>query len=83
MHSIAAESGHVERLIHFSDMGADAKHASRRMRTKAQGDADLLSIFPNATIFKPAPIVGIEDYFYNYIIYQVWKTSCISTDVPL
>ena len=50
-HRLAAESG-VERLIHFSDMGADLKHKSRRMRTKAQGDADLLRIFPDATIFK-------------------------------
>lgn len=52
MRRLAAESGTVERLIHFSDMGADLKHGSRRMRTKAQGDADLMRIFPDATIMK-------------------------------
>jgi hypothetical protein len=52
--SLVAEAGHVERLIHFSDMGADLKHSSRRMRSKAQGDLDLQKIFPSATIFKYA-----------------------------
>lgn len=66
-----AESGTVERLIHFSDIGADENHKSRRMRTKALGDKAVSSIFPAATIFKPAPIVGIEDYFYNDVIYKV------------
>ncbi|GAX76358.1 hypothetical protein CEUSTIGMA_g3804.t1 [Chlamydomonas eustigma] len=69
--TIVAEAGHVERLIHFSDMGADLMHTSRRMRSKAQGDLDVQKIFPSATIFKPGPVVGIEDYFYNYIVYQV------------
>ncbi len=68
---MVAESGNVERLIHFSDMGADLNHPSRRMRTKAQGDRDLMEAFPRATVFKPAPVVGIEDYFYNFIVYQV------------
>lgn len=66
-----AESPNVERLIHFSDIGADEKHASRRLSTKAAGDKALMEIFPNATIVKPAPIVGIEDHFFNYLIYQV------------
>jgi hypothetical protein len=136
------EAGHVERFIHFSDIGADEKSSSRRMRTKALGDKAVREIIPSATIFKwvaglgfgfgwggwmgawrslpgstqggskmelsgesaglqleklrgspghppaiheshpcpssssfcerrPAPIVGIEDYFYNFIIYQV------------
>lgn len=65
------EAGHVERFIHFSDIGADEKSSSRRMRTKALGDKAVREIIPSATIFKPAPVVGIEDYFYNFIIYQV------------
>lgn len=47
-----AEAGHVEHFIHFSDIAADEDHPSRRMRTKAQGDQAVRSIFPNATIFK-------------------------------
>ncbi|KXZ51581.1 hypothetical protein GPECTOR_12g544 [Gonium pectorale] len=71
---IAAESGHVDRLVHFSDMGADPEHASKRMRTKALGDQAVLEAFPRATIFRPADIVGIEDHFYNYLIYQLTLT---------
>ncbi len=42
----------MDRLIHFSDMGADVNHASKRMRTKALGDAALLEAFPAATIMR-------------------------------
>lgn len=71
---LSAEAGHVKRLVHFSDMGADPQHASKRMRTKAQGDEEVLKAFPKATIFRPADIVGIEDHFYNYLIYQLTLT---------
>ncbi|GFR45652.1 hypothetical protein Agub_g7063 [Astrephomene gubernaculifera] len=71
---IAAQSGHIDRLVHFSDMGADLQHTSRRMRTKAEGDKALLDAFPTATIMRPADIVGIEDHFYNYLIYQLTLT---------
>ncbi|GLC37331.1 hypothetical protein PLESTB_001135500 [Pleodorina starrii] len=71
---IAAESGHVDRLIHFSDMGADANHKSKRMRTKALGDEAVREAFPSATIMRPGDIVGIEDHFYNYLIYQLTLT---------
>ncbi len=49
---LSAEAGHVKRLLHFSDMGADPQHASKRMQTKAQGDAEVLKAFPKATIFR-------------------------------
>lgn len=42
----------VERLLHFSDVGAAADHASARMRSKAAGDAAVRETFPDATIFK-------------------------------
>lgn len=61
----------AERLIHFSDMGASPNHPSRRMRTKAAGDAELREVFPNATIFKPSPIMGDEDDFLNNLLFQV------------
>lgn len=49
---IAKESSLVERLIHFSDMGASPDHPSRRLRSKAAGDAAVRETFPEATIFK-------------------------------
>jgi len=42
----AAAAAGVERLIHFSDMGAAADHPSRRMRTKDQGDEAVRYNFP-------------------------------------
>lgn len=51
-HRIAAESGHVDRFIHFSDMGADLEHKSKRMRTKALGDKAVMEAFPTATIMR-------------------------------
>lgn len=60
-----------ERLVHFSDMGASPDHPSRRLRSKAAGDAALRSAFPAATIFKPGPIMGDEDDFLNNLLFQV------------
>ncbi|KAG2448737.1 hypothetical protein HYH02_006091 [Chlamydomonas schloesseri] len=71
---LAAETGQVQRLIHFSAMGADVNHKSLRMRTKAVGDNAVLEAFPDATIVRPGDIVGIEDHFFNYLIYQLTLT---------
>ena len=64
----------LERLVHFSDIGADAGSASRRMRTKAAGDAALLSassgVADKLTIFRPAPVIGDEDDFLNNLMAQ-------------
>lgn len=68
---IVAGSPHVERFIHFSESGATLNHASRRLSSKAKGDKIVREILPDATLVKPAPIVGIEDHFYNYLIYQL------------
>ncbi len=46
----------MQRLIHFSDISADLKHKSRRMRTKAEGDEAVLDAFPAATILRYAPL---------------------------
>lgn len=142
---LAKEAGHVERLVHISDMAAAPDHKSKRMRTKALGDEALLKEFPEATILRcgqspesaalrcayrhaclhstaggrpasaqqaslrsalkpcrlpclhmhqvlrdaqrsailclparlhgarcrPGPVAGIEDHFYNYLVYQM------------
>lgn len=64
----------VERLVHFSDIGASPASASRRMRTKAAGDEHLLSsssgLADKVTIFRPAPIIGDEDDFLNNLMGQ-------------
>lgn len=68
---MVADNAKTERLVHFSDMGASPDHPSRRLRSKAAGDAALRAAFPDATIFKPGPIMGDEDDFLNNLLFQV------------
>ena len=49
---LVAESPQVERFIHFSDMGADLQHASKRLASKAKGDKAIMELCPHATIVK-------------------------------
>lgn len=74
---IVAASPQVERFIHFSDIGADEKSLSRRMKSKALGDKAVREILPSATIIKPAPVVGDEDYFFNVYTYFVKSAPAI------
>jgi hypothetical protein len=52
-------------------MGASPDHPSRRLRSKAAGDAAVRQAVPSATIFKPGPIMGDEDDFLNNLLFQV------------
>lgn len=61
---IAAETG-VERLVHISAIGADVESDSDYARSKAEGEAAILSAFPTAMILRPSVIFGPEDGFYN------------------
>jgi len=55
----------VERLVHVSALGATETHPSKYYRTKAIGDAAVKAAFPNATIVKPAKLIGTEDRLLN------------------
>ncbi|WP_170334434.1 complex I NDUFA9 subunit family protein [Ruegeria arenilitoris] len=61
---IAAEQG-VARMVHVSAIGADADSNSEYSRTKAHGEAGVLSHMPNAVILRPSVIFGTEDQFFN------------------
>ncbi len=61
---LAAAHG-VGQLIHVSAIGADAESASTYLRTKAEGEAGILSHFPTAVILRPSVIFGNEDGFFN------------------
>lgn len=70
---LSKEAG-VERLIHFSALGASSDAPSRRLRTKAAGEDAVRSEFGSeATIFKPTPITGTEDRLFNR--YASWIKS--------
>jgi len=62
----AAEEG-IETFIHMSALGADADSSSKLMRSKAAGEKAVLAALPTATIFRPAPIIGLEDRYLNFM----------------
>ena len=61
---IAAKSG-VARMVHVSAIGADADSDSGYARSKAAGEAEVLSHMPDAMILRPSVIFGPEDEFFN------------------
>ncbi len=61
---IAAEEG-VTRMVHISAIGADRASKSDYAKTKAKGEAAVLSAMPNAVILRPSIIFGAEDQFFN------------------
>lgn len=61
----AARDAGVDRLIHFSALGADPASQSAYARSKAAGEAAVREVFPTATIVRPGILAGPEDEFFN------------------
>lgn len=61
---LAAEHG-VGQVVHISAIGADAESDSAYQRSKAAGEAGVLTQFPDAVILRPSIIFGTEDSFFN------------------
>ena len=53
------------RMVHVSAIGADVNSTSRYARSKAAGEAAVLSAVPSATILRPSVVFGPEDDFTN------------------
>jgi len=53
------------RVIHVSALGADPGSPALYARTKAAGEAAVLTAAPDATIFRPSILFGPEDDFFN------------------
>lgn len=65
---IVAEAARVagaHRFVHVSAIGASASSASRYARTKAAGEAAVLTEFPGALVVRPSIVFGPEDEFFN------------------
>jgi NADH dehydrogenase len=63
----AAERG-IERLIHMSGIGADASSASPYVRSRAEGEAQVMAVFPQATLLRPSAIFGPGDALLTVLI---------------
>ncbi|ORX34514.1 hypothetical protein BD324DRAFT_636205 [Kockovaella imperatae] len=61
---ICREEG-VPRLIHVSHLNASADSPSAFYRTKHNGEEIVRREFPEATIVRPGPMYGHEDWFLN------------------
>jgi hypothetical protein len=82
-HRIVAGSPQVERLIHFSEMGADVNHASRRLASKAQGDALVMQHVPSATIVRWVNAGLMLVAIAGYPALACTCTMCNSDTAPL
>lgn len=60
-----AAAGGVDRLVHLSAIGADALSQSVYARSKAAGEDNVLTAFPDATVLRPSVVFGPEDQFFN------------------
>ena len=55
----------VERLIHFSSIGANIDSESKYQKSKGLGEKYITEIFPNATIIRPSIVFGLGDGFFS------------------
>ncbi len=63
----AARAAGAARLVHLSSLGADAQSPSVYARTKALGEAEVLTAFPEAVIVSPSIVFGPGDGFFNLL----------------
>lgn len=61
---VAAEMG-LGGLVHLSAIGSDAQSGSAYGRSKAEGEAAIRAVFPEAVILRPSIIFGPGDGFFN------------------
>lgn len=61
----AAKAAGVERLVQISAIGADAASPSAYGRTKAQAEAAVRDVYPDAVILRPSLVFGAGDGFLN------------------
>jgi uncharacterized protein YbjT (DUF2867 family) len=75
----AARAEGVARLVQMSALGADAQSQSDYARTKAQGEAAVREVAPDAVIVRPSVVFGQEDGFFN----KFAAMAAISPALPL
>ena len=62
MAQLAATAG-VERLVHISGIGADARSPSPYIRSRGEGEAAVLRAFTSAILIRPSVMFGPDDAF--------------------
>jgi len=62
--AVARDLG-IRRIVQMSALGADANSPSKYARTKAEGEAAVRAIHPDAVVIRPSIVFGPEDAFFN------------------
>lgn len=63
--ALAAKEAGVSRFVQLSAIGADANAESDYARSKAEGEAAVKAVYPDAVIIRPSLVFGPEDQFFN------------------
>ena len=63
--ALAAKAQGVTRLVQMSALGADPASESKYARTKAEGEAAVREICPDAVVVRPSIVFGPGDHFFN------------------
>jgi uncharacterized protein YbjT (DUF2867 family) len=66
--AMLARRAGVETLVHISGIGADARSASRYIRSRGRGEAAVLDAFPSAKLIRPAVMFGPGDAFLTPLL---------------
>ena len=74
-----ARDENVDKLIHFSALGADLKSRSIYASTKAEGERAVLRQFKKAIILRPSVVFGPGDNFFN----RFGQMAMIAPALPL
>lgn len=61
----AVQKAGITRFVHMSALGADIESESAYARTKAQGEAHVREMVPQASILRPSVMFGPEDDLFN------------------
>jgi len=71
----------VEKLVHISHLNASYNPkpfllpgGSEYLKTKMEGEDAVRQAFPEAIVFRPADVYGVEDWFLNYYL-NPWRGS--------
>ena len=61
----AARAEGVGRIVQVSALGADVNAPSKYARSKAEGEAAVRAVFPDAAVVRPSIVFGQGDGFFN------------------
>jgi uncharacterized protein YbjT (DUF2867 family) len=75
-----ARAAGVQRLIHVSGIGADARNSRNRyIRSKVDGEDAVVAGFPTATILRPSVVFGPDDAVFN----RLARIAALAPFVPV